>query len=247
MSFNSNVFLLEFIEFFFTSRCHGVNYPKDLPKTSVIITFFNEARSALLRTVVSVINRTPEEVLEEIILVDDHSDDPTDGSELSKINKVKVVRNPERQGLIRSRIIGADVAKAPVLTFLDSHCECGYSWLEPLLLRIKEDYRAVVSPIIDILGMENFQYSAASDLLKGGFDWNLVFKWIYMTEKESSQHAKHPTAPIKTPMIAGGLFSISKVFFDEIGKYDSKMDVWGGENLGKTIKNKLNQKYSRKL
>ncbi|CAD5118027.1 DgyrCDS6767 [Dimorphilus gyrociliatus] len=212
-------------------ECHKVNYPNDLPKTSVIITFYNEARSTLLRTVVSVINRTPEEILEEIILVDDHSDDPTDGLELEKINKVKVIRNEKRQGLIRSRIVGADKAVAPVLTFLDSHCECGYLWLEPLLLRIKENYRAVVSPIIDILSMENFQYSAASDMLKGGFDWNLIFKWVYMTDKERLEHAKSPIAPIRTPMIAGGLFSISKQYFIEIGKYDSKMDVWGGENL----------------
>lgn len=56
------------------SACLQLEYDtKRMPKTSIVIIFYNEALSMLLRTVHSILQRTPEELLEEIILVNDHS------------------------------------------------------------------------------------------------------------------------------------------------------------------------------
>nr|XP_054588611.1 polypeptide N-acetylgalactosaminyltransferase 2 isoform X1 [Nothobranchius furzeri] len=238
-------------------HCKHKQWQSDLPASSIIITFHNEARSALLRTVVSVLKKSPGHLVKEIILVDDYSDNrkqhagthetntterqqvncaalcvpAEDGALLGKIEKVRVLRNDRREGLMRSRVRGADAATAPVLTFLDSHCECNDHWLEPLLERVAEDKTRVVSPIIDVINMDNFQYVGASADLKGGFDWNLVFKWDYMTLEQRRARQGNPIAPIKTPMIAGGLFVMDKEYFEQLGKYDMMMDVWGGENL----------------
>lgn len=55
-------------------ECKDIKYDLDrLPKASVIIIFTDEAWTPLLRTVHSVINRSPPQLLEEIILLDDNS------------------------------------------------------------------------------------------------------------------------------------------------------------------------------
>jgi hypothetical protein len=55
-------------------RCKDLTYDSDLPSTSVVIVFTNEAWSSLVRTVHSVLNGSPKHLLEEIVLVDDCSD-----------------------------------------------------------------------------------------------------------------------------------------------------------------------------
>lgn len=82
---------------------------------SVIIIYHNEAWSALARTVWSVINRTPRELLAEIILVDDFSD-KTDMHDFLN-NHFEMVRLPivewrtdRRIGLVGARLMGAKKA-----------------------------------------------------------------------------------------------------------------------------------------
>ncbi|KAG5857895.1 hypothetical protein ANANG_G00024250 [Anguilla anguilla] len=211
-------------------RCASVNFDPDLPPTSVIITFHNEARSTLLRTIKSVLLRSPAALIQEIILVDDFSTDPEDCQLLAQIPKVICLRNERREGLIRSRVRGAGVATASILTFLDSHCEVNTDWLQPMLQRVKEDHTRVVSPIIDVISLDNFAYLAASADLGVRFDWNLHFKWEQIPIEQKMARTD-PTQPIRTPVIAGGIFVMDKSWFNHLGQYDSHMDIWGGENF----------------
>jgi polypeptide N-acetylgalactosaminyltransferase len=119
-------------------RCKDKAYPDKLPTTSVVIVFHNEAWTTLLRTVWSVINRSPRALLEEIILVDDKSERGKIiyfpfkfffnyfsqilehlGSQLEEYCRtlpvpVHVFRMPKRSGLIRARLLGAKHVKGQV-------------------------------------------------------------------------------------------------------------------------------------
>uniref|UniRef100_A0A146LKK0 Polypeptide N-acetylgalactosaminyltransferase n=1 Tax=Lygus hesperus TaxID=30085 RepID=A0A146LKK0_LYGHE len=213
----------------------------NLPATSVIICFHNEAWSVLLRTVHSVLDRSPPHLIHEIILVDDFSDMPHLKRQLDEYMvmypKVKIVRASKREGLIRARLLGARHATAPVLTYLDSHCECATGWLEPLLDRIARDNTTVVCPVIDVIDDKTleFMWRDSGVVNVGGFDWNLQFNWHVVPDREKKRH-KNAAEPVHSPTMAGGLFSIDREFFIKLGTYDSGFDIWGGENLELSFK-----------
>lgn len=217
------------------NKCKSLNYSPKL-KASIVVIFYNELMSVILRTVWSVLLQTPSHLLQEIILVDDCSTDESLKGLLQyyldtrlKEYNIKLIRLKHRMGLIRARLQGARIAQGDVLIFLDAHCEATKDWIEPLLARIEEEKTAVLVPIIDVIEASNLAYSTNGDssFQVGGFSWSGHFTWIDIQDEND----KGKVTPIKSPTMAGGLFAIDRNFFWDIGSYDEQMDGWGGENL----------------
>jgi len=116
-------------------RCKTRQYLAKLPSVSVVIIFYNEHFKTLLRSVYSIINRSPSELIKQIVLVDDGSEWESLKQQLDDYvsihwpHLVDVVHNPKRLGLIGARLAGAKVATAEVMVFFDSHIEVNYNWV----------------------------------------------------------------------------------------------------------------------
>ena len=178
----------------------------------------------MLRTVQSVIDRSPPQFLEEVLLVDDYSDKgfQTNQKGLEYIinryclfavhlkkkledfierynGKVRLIRNKEREGLIRTRTRGAEEARGEVVLYLDAHCEVGYNWLPPLLYPIYLDRTTMTVPLIDGIDHEDFEYRPVyqgETHFRGIFEWGMLYKENELPEKEAKTRA-HNSEPYK--------------------------------------------------
>ena len=141
---------------------------------------------------------------------------------LSKLPKVRLVRNHSRLGLIKTRLIGAELAKSATITFVDSHVEFNDGWLEPLLSRISIDQNIFAVPVIAVIDNKTFEFkhNPLSEPQIGSFDWTLQFRWESAPPRNGSY-----TKSINTPAMAGGIYTVKRETFFHFGAYDSQMKV----------------------
>jgi len=205
-----------------------------LPTMTVIIPFYNEALTMLLRAIHSVLNRSPDHLLDEIILVDDCSPDPDLQQPLNDylrlLPKVRLIRHAKRQGLIVSRMDGARQATSPTLFFMDAHAEVNDGWLEPLLAELKRNPKQILQPFIDGIDAMTLSFTAPGVYHKGSFSWDLRYTWLRV--KDHEQHQAMATGlPFFTPTLVGCAIAVQKQYFMDIGSFDEGLKVWGGENI----------------
>ncbi|XP_053957117.1 N-acetylgalactosaminyltransferase 6 [Anastrepha ludens] len=217
--------------------CRAQTYHRHLPAASIILVHHNEHPSVVLRALHSLWNRTPHELLHEIIFVDDYSTQPPFGASLEQqlivkfSTKLKILKLTAHFGLIRARIAGARMATGAVLVFLDAHVEAAYNWLPPLLQPIFENPRTSTSPIIDTINYNTFEYVRSSPT-RGGFDWSFNYVQLPVLAEERMTLP----APHNNPVINGGLFAIEAKFFWHLGAYDEGLAVWGAEQFELSFK-----------
>ncbi|XP_063337307.1 probable polypeptide N-acetylgalactosaminyltransferase 8 [Pelmatolapia mariae] len=218
-------------------RCLKKSYPKDLPSLSVVLIYLDEALSVLQRALRSIIDRTPKNLLKEIIMVDDNSSNENLKGDLDMYLKLLEQENPnlrivrvrhsEQKGLAYARVSGWRAATADVVAILDAHIEVHEMWAEPLLTQIKADRTVVVSPVFDKVSFDDLKvtkyYPSAH-----AFDWAL---WC-MYESFTPEYYKlnDGSLPGKSPSVMGILVADRK-FLGEIGVLDEGMKVYGGENV----------------
>ncbi|KAM4018084.1 polypeptide N-acetylgalactosaminyltransferase 18 isoform 1-T1 [Anomaloglossus baeobatrachus] len=216
--------------------CKNLTYPEQLPQVSIVFIFVNEALSVILRSINSAIDRTPKKLLKEIILVDDNSNNEELKEKLSqyvdevnaqKPGFIKVVRHSKQEGLIRSRVSGWRAATAPVVALFDAHVEFSVGWAEPVLSRIQENRKVIISPSFDNIKYDNFEIEEYP-LSAQGFDWELWCR--YLNPPKSWWKMENATAPIRSPALIG-CFIVDRLYFEEIGLLDEGMEVYGGENV----------------
>ncbi|XP_061164827.1 polypeptide N-acetylgalactosaminyltransferase 13-like [Saccostrea echinata] len=218
------------------SECKSRTYEHDLPTTSIIIPYFDEWPSVLLRSLYSIVNRTPRHLLQEVILIDDASTMPELKESLEDyIDKhfpkglIRVLRNTERKGLIAARLQGWRVSKGQVVSFFDSHMEVNENWLQPLLTEIKKDRKTVAMGVLDYVNAETLEYRFNDGYMtRYGFDWRMVF---FETFFRQDQVGKTEADTRPGTVMVGAAYAIDSKYFGEIGSYDEGMKVWGGENL----------------
>ncbi|XP_067648419.1 N-acetylgalactosaminyltransferase 6-like [Eurosta solidaginis] len=220
--------------------CRTQTYNKQLPAVSIIVVAHNEHPTVLQRTLHSLWNRTPHELLHELILVDDFSTHPPTRFDVSLEQnlilkfgaKLKILKHTVHVGLISARIAGARMASAPVLVFLDAHVEATHNWLPPLLQPIFEAPNTTcTTPIIDTINYSTFEYMRASPA-RGAFDWSFNYVQLPLRDEERQLLP----APHQNPVMNGGLFAITAKYFWHLGAYDAGLDVWGAEQFELSFK-----------
>ena len=145
---------------------------------SVVLPCLNEPYA--FKTVMSFCNRTPPEVLEEIIVVDDASV-PHLITKLEGVPphcKLKVLRHNESLGLMIAKQTGGDAAAGTYIGFYDCHVAPAKNWYKETIELLAAKERRLVVPMIADLDLDSWDEKVHGALTaKCYINFNADFWW----------------------------------------------------------------------
>ena len=185
------------------------------PEVSVVIPTMDEGANVL--DTIDSVRRNSGGVTLEVVVVDDGSTDASAAAlrRLEDRGAIRLVRTG-RIGPARARNLGAEVATAPLVAFLDAHCYVPPGWLPPLIALFDRHADAgIVGPAITHTG----------DLRLVGFggtweDASLDMRWL-----------SRPAGPVAVPFQPAGCQLVRRDTFEEIGGFDKGLRRWGSEDV----------------
>lgn len=198
----------------------------DMKTMSVVLPCSGEGLFAR-KTVQSVYESVPTELLREIIVVDDNSSPPLEteflDEEFKKNHKLRVLRQNSQQGLIRAKLIGGKAALGDIIVFFDCHVAPQRDWYKPFFEGMNENYKRVIIPSITNLDINSWKQVGGAGVAKCYITFDADFKWFDSDNDD-------------VPALSGGLVGISNRWFNETGGFDPNMLGWGGENIDQSFR-----------
>eukprot|EP00928_Gymnodinium_smaydae_P011669 TRINITY_DN14280_c0_g1_i1.p1 TRINITY_DN14280_c0_g1~~TRINITY_DN14280_c0_g1_i1.p1 ORF type:complete len:433 (+),score=74.55 TRINITY_DN14280_c0_g1_i1:60-1358(+) len=199
---------------------------------SIIIPWLSESWYHMEGTMRALVKMTPDSLVEEFLWISDGNPDARE-AELKAISpKVRVFSFEKRQGLIRAKMKGVELATAPVIVFFEAHCIPNRHWLQHILHRVVQNPKALAMPMLDMIPQTDFtQYNRISPG-HWRYEWN--FNLIYTNP--GGYYKDGQSEPYATPGTSGGIFAMRKDWFQRLALFDDGMHEWGGDHMELTMK-----------
>jgi GT2 family glycosyltransferase/glycosyltransferase involved in cell wall biosynthesis len=178
------------------------------PLVSVVIPIYGQI-DYTLRCLASIAANLPRDEF-EVIIVDDCSTDNS-AEILASIKGIRLIRNAQNQGFIRSCNTGAAVAHGEYLYFLNNDTQVTSGWMDALLLTFKE------LPGTGLAGSK-LVYPDGRLQEAGGIIWQDGSAWNFGRFQD-------PILPIynyarEVDYCSGASIMVPKALFDELGGFD---------------------------
>ena len=202
---------------------------------SVVISYHNELAVLIMRTLTTIIHRTPLNNLLEIILIDDYSSFNVTQEVLDYAGEQRMplrhLRNPAKLGIAGSRLRGIQEARGGVVVILDSHMEVSVGWLEPLLNILETQPGAVAVPVLHMI--QETEYRQLSNkviqpyIVQPRQGWGHIVMQMYWNERDDSRQVWEPIS--SASLMGGGLAAARSTLLEF---YPTRVvnSSWGVEN-----------------